>query len=54
MKDLIIVGTGVHAAEMAYMVERNSLIGTGAVVVKEVEEDSVMAGNPARRIRSRS
>jgi sugar O-acyltransferase (sialic acid O-acetyltransferase NeuD family) len=30
---------------------RNSLIGMGAVVVKDVEPYSVMAGNPARKIR---
>ena len=29
----------------------NSLIGTGAVVVKDVPPNSVMAGNPARRLR---
>lgn len=28
---------------------RNSLIGMGAVVVKDVEPDSVMIGNPARK-----
>ena len=32
---------------------RNSLIGMGSVVVKNVEPDSVMAGNPAQRLRSR-
>ena len=31
---------------------RHSLIGMGAVVVKNVEPDSVMAGNPARKIKS--
>lgn len=30
---------------------RHSLIGMGAVVVKNVEPNSVMAGNPARKIR---
>jgi sugar O-acyltransferase (sialic acid O-acetyltransferase NeuD family) len=33
---------------------RGSLIGTGAVVVKDVEPNSVMVGNPARRLRARS
>ena len=32
---------------------RNSLIGTGAVVVKDVPANSVMVGNPARRLRDR-
>jgi len=32
---------------------RGSLIGMGAVVVKEVPPNSVMAGNPARRLRDR-
>ncbi len=32
---------------------RNSLIGMGTVVVKNVEPDSVMAGNPARKIKAR-
>lgn len=34
-------------------IKRNSLIGMGAVVISDVEPDSVMAGNPARRLRSR-
>jgi len=34
-------------------IKRNSLIGMGAVVVKDVEPNSVMAGNPAKRLRSR-
>jgi sugar O-acyltransferase (sialic acid O-acetyltransferase NeuD family) len=34
-------------------IRQNSLIGMGAVVIKDVEANSVMAGNPARRIRSR-
>jgi sugar O-acyltransferase (sialic acid O-acetyltransferase NeuD family) len=33
---------------------RNSLIGLGAVVVKDVPPNSVMAGNPARRLRQRN
>ena len=32
---------------------RNSLIGMGAVVVRDVGPNSVMAGNPARQLRSR-
>lgn len=32
---------------------RNALIGMGAVVVKDVPPDSVMAGNPARKLRSK-
>lgn len=32
---------------------RHALIGMGAVVVKHVEPDSVMAGNPARKLKSR-
>jgi len=32
---------------------RSSLIGMGAVVVKDVEPNSVMAGNPARPLKSR-
>lgn len=31
---------------------RHSMIGTGAVVVKNVEPDSVMVGNPARKIKN--
>jgi len=32
---------------------RNCLIGMSAVVVKDVEENSVMAGNPARKMKDR-
>lgn len=32
---------------------RNALIGMGAVVVKNVEPNAVMAGNPARKLKSR-
>ena len=32
---------------------RNCMIGMGAVVVKDVPPDSVMAGNPARKIKGR-
>jgi len=32
---------------------RNSLIGMGSVVLRDVEPDSVMVGNPARRLRER-
>lgn len=35
-------------------VGRNSLIGMGAVVVKDVPPNSVMVGNPARRLRERT
>jgi sugar O-acyltransferase (sialic acid O-acetyltransferase NeuD family) len=34
-------------------VGRNSLVGMGAVVVKDVPPNSVMVGNPARRLRER-
>ena len=33
---------------------RNSLIGMGSVLIKDVQPDSVMIGSPARRLRSRS
>jgi len=33
---------------------RNCLIGMSAVVVKDVEENAVMAGNPARKMRDRA
>jgi sugar O-acyltransferase (sialic acid O-acetyltransferase NeuD family) len=33
---------------------RHSLIGTGAVVLRDVPDDSVMVGNPARRLRANS
>lgn len=37
----------------AVRVGRNSLIGMAAVVVRDVPPNSVMAGNPARRLRDR-
>lgn len=33
---------------------RGSMIGMGAVVIRDVPPDSVMAGNPARRLRART
>lgn len=36
----------------ALTIGRNSLVGMGAVVVKNVEPGSVMAGNPARKIKA--
>ena len=55
---------GVHVHEGCYLgqgctvrqnlrIGRNSLIGMGAVVTKDVEPGTVMAGNPARRLRER-
>lgn len=55
---------GVHVEEDCYLgqastvrqllrIGRNSLIGMGSVVVKEVQPNSVMAGNPAQRIKER-
>ena len=35
-------------------VGRNSLVGMGAVVVRDVAPNSVMAGNPARKIKDRA
>lgn len=54
----------VHVEEGAYLgqsctvrqylrIGRNSLIGMGAVVVKEVPPQVVMAGNPARKLRDK-
>ena len=55
---------GVHVEEDCYLgqactvrqnlhIGRNSLVGMGAVVVKDVPPNSVMAGNPAQRMRER-
>ena len=33
---------------------RHSIIGMGAVVIKDVEPDSIMAGNPARKLKTNS
>mgnify|MGYP001570233007 CR=1 FL=1 len=32
---------------------RNSMIGMGAVVIKDVPPNCVMAGNPARKLRDK-
>ena len=52
------VGTGCYLGQGCLVrqhlrIGRNSLVGMGAVVVKEVPPDSVMAGNPARKIKDR-
>jgi acetyltransferase-like isoleucine patch superfamily enzyme len=45
-----VVGAGVVLLP-GITVGHGSLVGAGAVVVKDVENDAVMVGNPARRIR---
>ena len=50
------VGDGAYIGQCATVrqyiaVGKGALIGTGAVVVKDVPENAVMAGNPARLIR---
>jgi len=60
----VILAGGVHIESDCYLgqgcvirqnlrVGRGSLIGMGSVVVTDVEAHSVMAGNPARRLRDR-
>jgi sugar O-acyltransferase (sialic acid O-acetyltransferase NeuD family) len=60
----VILAGGVHIESDCYLgqgcmirqnlrVGRGSLIGMGSVVVTDVEPHSVMAGNPARRLRDR-
>jgi sugar O-acyltransferase (sialic acid O-acetyltransferase NeuD family) len=45
------LGQGCNVRQLL-TIGRQSLIGMGAVVVKDVEPYSVMAGNPARKLRS--
>ena len=48
-----IIGAGSTIIEKVKVGE-NALIGAGSVVIKDVEPNSVMVGNPARKIRDRN
>jgi acetyltransferase EpsM len=52
------VGRGVHVGTNSTIIEKVkigdfSLIGSGAVVLKDVEENSIVVGNPARLLRQK-
>lgn len=54
----VVVGKGVHVGSNATVREKvhigdYSLVGAGSVVLNDVEENSVVVGNPARILRSR-
>jgi len=54
----VYVGKGVHIGTNSTIIEKvrigdYSLIGSGAVVLKDVEENSIVVGNPARLLRKK-
>jgi putative colanic acid biosynthesis acetyltransferase WcaF len=59
LREPITIGDGVWIAAGAFIgpgvtVGNNSVVGARAVVMKNVEEDVVVAGNPARVIKPRT
>ncbi|OGV62315.1 MAG: hypothetical protein A2498_00215 [Lentisphaerae bacterium RIFOXYC12_FULL_60_16] len=50
--DYVYLGQGCTVRQFLKL-GRNCLIGMGAVVVRDVEPDAVMAGNPARKMKDR-
>lgn len=50
LKDLCLIGTGAKILQ-GLTINKNSTVGAGAVVVKDVEEDSTVVGVPAKRIK---
>ena len=52
VEDFCYLGQGCNVKQFVTIGER-SLVGMGSVVLKDVPPGSVMAGNPARRLRDR-
>lgn len=52
VEDHVYLGQGCTVRQFL-KVGRNALVGMGAVVVKDVEANAVMVGNPARKMRDR-
>ena len=44
------IGSNVQILQNVYVIGENSIIGSGSVVTKDVPENSIVAGNPARII----
>jgi sugar O-acyltransferase (sialic acid O-acetyltransferase NeuD family) len=51
IEDLVLVGSGSTLITGVTSIGRNSIIGAGSVVLKNIEHNSVYAGVPARKIR---
>ena len=49
LQDNVVVGSGAQILG-PIVVGKNSLIGSNAVVTKDVPEKSIMVGNPAKRV----
>ena len=51
VEDFVFIGMGATIVTGVTSIGKNSIIGAGAVVLKDVEENSVYAGVPAKKIR---
>ena len=51
LEDRVFVGMGCTIVNNAHRIGKDSIIGAGAVVLKDVEENSVYAGVPAKKLR---
>lgn len=51
IEDQVFVGMGCTIVTGMHLVGKNSIIGAGAVVLKDVDKNSVYAGVPAKKIR---
>ncbi len=54
IKDKVFIGMGATIVTGLVTIGENSIIGAGSVVLKNIEENSVYVGVPARKIRNRN
>lgn len=54
IQENVFIGSNVCILHKVNYIGKNSVVGTGSVVTKDVPDDSVVAGNPARIIRKLS
>lgn len=53
IKDNVVIGTGAKILHTCTVIGEGSVIGAGAVVIKDVPDRTIMMGNPARPVYKR-